>query len=146
MELLSKADTVCLTGGEPFLIKNLGEFAENIRNQYPGIKNIYAYTSGGEVLYNYLRSNNGNFGGLTGITIAPKSLKDWTWTQFTFDNFSFLGLKSPRLIVFKEQQENFNEIMKNIPGNFNILGRTWDTKFNTPRNEIFCRLPVLWEK
>ena len=28
---------------------------------------------------------------------------------------------------------------------FTILGRKWDKEFNTPENEIFRRLPILFD-
>jgi organic radical activating enzyme len=45
-EELKSADTICLTGGDPFLYSELQTFINRLREQYPNIKNLYAYTSG----------------------------------------------------------------------------------------------------
>lgn len=78
---LKSADTVCLTGGDPFLYSGLQTFISRLREQYPNIKNLYAYTSG-SALYHYLDP---------------------------------------------------------------ILGRKWDKEFNVPDNEIFRKLPILFD-
>ena len=39
---LKSADTVCLTGGDPFLYNRLQTFIIRLREQYPNIKNLYA--------------------------------------------------------------------------------------------------------
>ena len=53
---LKYADTVCLTGGEPFLLDNVCDFAEKIKTQYPNIKTIYVYSCG-DSLYDWLNKN-----------------------------------------------------------------------------------------
>ena len=73
---LKSADTVCLTGGDPFLYSGLQTFIIRLREQYPNIKNLYAYTSG-NALRHYLDLNWIYFSKLDGISIAPKDIKDW---------------------------------------------------------------------
>ena len=111
---LKSANTVCLTGGDPFLYSELYKFIDRLRGQYPNIKNLYAYASG-HALYNYLNLNWFEIGKLDGVSIAPKDVSDW------------VSLKNIDLSMFT------------------ILGRKWDKEFHTPENEIFRRLPILFD-
>ena len=43
VEELQYADTICLTGGEPFLLDGICDFAEKLKTQYPNIQYIYVY-------------------------------------------------------------------------------------------------------
>ena len=54
-------------------------------------------------------------------------------------------MKSNRLMIFDNQKDNFNNIMSDVNLDmFNIMGRKWQNTFNTPTNEIFRRLPILF--
>ena len=46
VEELKQTETICITGGEPFLSPNLTNFIFNLIIQYTNIKNLYIYTSG----------------------------------------------------------------------------------------------------
>lgn len=146
---LKSADTVCLTGGDPFLYSNLQTFIDRLRKQYPNIKNLYAYTSGG-ALYHYLNLNWAYFSKLDGVSIAPKDVDDWMALKNILQNYRYniciSAMKSNRLMVFDNQRTNFEKFRKDIElSMFTILGRKWDEKFNVPENEIFRKLPVLFD-
>jgi hypothetical protein len=148
--LIDKADTICLTGGEPFLLSDIGVTAAVLHHEHKNIKNVYAYTSGGKVLCNYILQNKGNMGGLDGITIAPKSDYDWHMTAEAFHLYTpdrgLASLKSVRLIVFKEQVKHYEHYVDAFEGtNAQILCRFWDDKFNTPDNEVFCKFPFMFK-
>ena len=146
---LKSANTVCLTGGDPFLYNELYKFIGRLRGQYPNIKNLYAYTSG-YALYNYLNLNWFEIGKLDGVSIAPKDVSDWISLRNTLKNKVFNNIlsskKSNRLMIFDNQKANFEKFLKDTDlSMFTILGRTWDKEFNTPENEIFRRLPILFD-
>lgn len=145
---LYNADTICITGGDPFLYNNLYQFIDNIKTQYPNIKNIYAYTSGTALLH-YLNKNYDKPLNLDGISIAPKDKIDWNNLKTILLNETYnkiiSSMKSNRLMIFDNQKDNFNNIMIDVNLDmFNIMGRKWQNTFNTPTNEIFRRLPILF--
>ena len=149
VELLKSVQTVCLTGGEPFGINpdTLCMFIMRLRKQYPNIENLYIYTSGYEAsfrimhIYNMMKRK-----AINGINIAPKDYRDWAGFVSIIDHTTsvFVENSSNRLYVFKEQQEAFdsNCDLSNI--NIDVIYRKWDKTFNTPNNEHFARLPILF--
>lgn len=148
VELLKKADTVCLTGGEPFGIKSdqLRPFIVNLRTQYPNINNLYIYTSGAEFYNNNMLRFIREWGYVDGINFAPKDTSDWVAVETYLRHPGTLNkLKSNRLYVFEEQRERFNIYNFNLSNvNIEVLGRKWQQVFNTPDNEHFVRLPILF--
>lgn len=166
VELLKSVDTVCLTGGEPFNIGSfeLRDFLTAIRKQYPNIQNIYIYTSGMEFgrynpsMLEYFITD----GLVNGYNIAPKDFEDWTgFATMVKCSGVFTGHKWPgeeerynvissklshRLYVFKEQRPIFNALKLNLEGlHINVIDRQWTKSFNTPDNEHFARLPILFD-
>lgn len=149
VELLKKADTVCLTGGEPLCVSmfEMPKFIRRLRDQYPNIKNLYIYTSGQDLLMakHYL-PNLVNNGYVDGINVAPKDDKDWNsfYSVLITNPDTFRG-KSNRLYIFDEQREKFNNLSMSFEGiNIQVLGRKWQQVFNTSDNEHFVRLPILF--
>ena len=148
VEELKTIHTLCITGGEPFIASiNLNDFARSVKDDFPNVKNIFVYTSGVMLLYNLPQV----FSYIDGLSICPKSMKDWlalekianSTSHYYLNNISKLA--SNRLYVFKEQVALFEGIFKHIAEllNLNVLYRTWDKEFKTPDNEIFRRLPIL---
>lgn len=152
-EQLRSAHTVCLTGGEPFAIDThaLTKLCENMRKQYPNIQKIYIYTSGNYfdemTAYEWKRL----IGAIDGLNVSPKNQYDWgafydlTQTSVWFDMLSEQRL-SNRLYVFDGQFEEWEKLNQKIylPRCWKVIGRKWDTMFNTPENEHFVRLPILY--
>ncbi len=71
MEELESVETICLTGGEPFMSKDLDMFVEKLR---PFAKKIYVYASGKELdlywhKYNHLPR-------IDGLSLSPKDAED----------------------------------------------------------------------
>lgn len=144
---LKTIHTLCITGGEPFLASiDLDDFASSVKDDFPNIKNIFVYTSGLILMYRLPYF----FSYIDGLSISPKSMKDWLALEKIANNTScnylnnISGLPSNRLYVFKEQVLIFEKRFKYIAEklNLNVLYRTWDKEFKTPDNEIFRRLPV----
>lgn len=153
VDLLKSVETVCLTGGEPFGIDaDLFEpFVERLRNQYPNIKNLYVYTSGyeiGERTAVASRLTSSRIRKLVnGINIAPKDFKDWVGFQKLLNAYPdvFDEESSNRLYVFKEMKPVFESMHLDLSKrNINIIYRKWMKTFNTPDNEHFARLPILF--
>ena len=148
VEELKTIHTLCITGGEPFMASiNLDDFARSVKDGFPNVKNIFVYTSGVMLLYNLPQI----FSYIDGLSICPKSMKDWLALEKIANSTSrdYLNniskLSSNRLYVFKEQVALFEGRFKHIAEllNLNVLYRTWDKEFKTPDNEIFRRLPIL---
>lgn len=149
VEELSTVETVCITGGEPFMaLIDINKLAGRIRKQYPNVINIFVYTSGNVLISRYTMSLK-NF---SGVNIAPKTEKDWKAiedylgdTLFRKDPLvsSLKELKMNRLYVFKDQVDNF-EKYKHLAEDYHleVVYRKWDKEFKTPEDEIFRRLPI----
>lgn len=147
VEELKTIHTLCITGGEPFMANiNLDDFARSVKDGFPNIKNIFVYTSGTMLLYNLPQI----FSYIDGLSISPKSMKDWlALDKITYSTSrDYLNnipkLSSNRLYVFKEQVALFEGRFKHVAEmlNLNVIYRTWDKEFKTPENEIFRRLPI----
>lgn len=143
-ELLSSARTICFTGGEPFFINDIDNIAHRIKTQYPNIEHIYVYTAG-EMLDSYLNDYN-TLNYIDGISVAPKSKKDMDGMVHAFEKYNDIlsKLKSNRIMLFNNMNNLFDENIISKYNNITVLGRNCDKKFSTPKNEIFCRLPILY--
>lgn len=147
VEELKTVQTVCITGGEPFLSwVNIDKLTVDIKLQYPNVNNIYIYTSGFAFAAR-TASQDQHFGYVDGINFAPKNSNDWGALEAFANDASSANvarLKSNSLYVFKEQEKAFLERHAHIAEklNLNVIYRMWDEEFKTPDNEIFRRLPI----
>ena len=151
VELLKSVETVCLTGGEPFSIESrlLTAFIRSIRNQYANIKNLYIYTSGsafGTYARDYTDLIRMKY--INGINIAPKDWKDWCGFADCAElggHILFPNENSNRLYVFKDQKHIFEAMhIDLISCNIEVIDRQWTKSFETPSNEHFARLSILF--
>lgn len=146
-EELSIINTLCFTGGEPFLLdQDLDHLARQFKRNYPNIKKIYVYTSGTALSANF--PNTLDY--IDGVNICPKNKMDWAM----IDNITYeirkkeaetlSKLNDNRLYVFKDQLKYFEQY-KAIPQKLNlqVSHRVWNKEFYTPDNEIFRRIPFL---
>ena len=149
-EELSSVSTVCLTGGDPFLLgEKLDKIVNNLRSR-ENIKNIYVFTSGYACLL-YLR-NFGKLPNIDGITFSPKSERDYDAIWNFIENYShhFMKLSSNRMYVFIDKYDDCNYTIDNNRLilladawdylNCQVFLRTWTNEFNSPENEIFRRI------
>lgn len=149
-EELSSVSTVCLTGGDPFLLgEKLDEIVNDLRKR-ENIKNIYIFTSGYACLL-YLKAY-GKLPNIDGITFSPKSKRDIKALDLLMGYYSrlLLSLKSNRLYYFINKYDDCNYTIDNdqlylIADANTYLGckiffRTWVNDFNSPENEIFRRI------
>ena len=150
-EELSSVSTVCLTGGDPFLLgKWLDEIIDWLRCR-ENIKNIYVFTSGFACL-RYL-INFKALPNIDGITFSPKSHRDWEaikdlcyggWQE------DIKNLSSNRLYAFIDKIDDCNysidnnllEILDyaNADLDCKVFFKTWVENFDSPESEIFRRI------
>lgn len=154
VEELRGAHTVCLTGGDPFslLREDLISILNRLRIHYQNIQKIYVYTSGNYLwlqgAYSYWHEF---FQLVSGINIAPKDYGDWDRLDFLLGQSEWMEMAaqeglSNRLYIFDDQWNTWDVIRKGheLPSTWHVIGRKWDKEFNTPENEHFVRLPILY--
>lgn len=158
VEELKNIDTICITGGEPMLSRELvTEMVIRLRNDYTNIRRIYVYTTGEYISERIVRLTDG-------LSIGPKSYKDWKTLEMLLVDGVFqrnnttirlaskedpleFAEKSHRLYVFPEWEAAFECIYKDYKGrfvNFEIIHRKWQTSFKPAPNSFFRRLPILF--
>jgi len=132
-EELKNAETVFLTGGEPFAYADPCKFAQELKDKYPNIKNIYVYTNAFE-LYEYLRRYERLYA-INGVTISIKELIDCNvFEQYLAYNREIIKLDSNWVYTFP----GFNDI--EYPKRFFIRkDRVWQENFVPDPNSIFRR-------
>ena len=151
-EELESVDTICLTGGEPFMSKDLDMFVEKLR---PHVKNIYVYASGKE-LKTYWQ-NNHHLPNIDGLSLSPKDeqdvvcILDMLKSDF-IDELMYKGIKSNRLYIMLSVHDSANytpdvgeiaflallgryELLRLL--HFEVFFRTWKDEIVSPEGEIF---------
>lgn len=149
-EELSSVSTVCLTGGDPFLLgEKLDEIVNDLRKR-ENIKNIYVFTSGYACLL-YLKKYD-KLPNIDGITFSPKSERDYDAIWNFVDTYShhFIELSSNRMYMFINKYDDCNYTIDNNKLvllayvwnylNCQVFLRTWVDNFDSPENEIFRRI------
>ena len=149
-EELSSVHTVCLTGGDPFLLINELDFIVDCLRARENIKRIYIFTSGYACLV-YLKTW-GKLPRINGITFSPKSDRDWDAINDLINDYNCVisELDSNRLYAFIEKYDDCNySIDNNLLYTINyahedldcqVFFRMWSTEFNSPETEIFRKL------
>ena len=153
-EMLRGAHTVCITGGEPMCLGfMLVHLCYDIRMQYPNIQKLYVYTSDIGLLDSWEDARLIMFfNNIDGVNICPKNVMEWKRLRYITDLTKFRPMYderlSNRLYVFPEQRDlyvkHFERYADWFPKNMQVIGREWDMVFNTPENEHFVRLPILF--
>lgn len=151
-EQLRTAHTVCLTGGEPFLMNpsELLSLCRRIRSQYPNIQKLYIYSSGTGFRNYSINEWARLVSQIDGLNISPKNKCEWETLQLLYMRHWAKLMSEPklsnRLYVFDDQWQEWENISKEVhlSDNWQVIGRKWDAEFNTPENEHFVRLPILY--
>lgn len=132
-EELKRADTICITGGEPFAYSNPCEIAFLYKTKYPNIKKIYVYTNALE-LANYLH-DGGTIYSIDGLTISIKNEIDSLYfKRFLYNNEKVNALSDNLLYVFP----GFEDVR--CPENMTKKKRVWQKVFVAAPNSIFRKV------
>lgn len=118
-EELSKAEIICITGGEPFLFSNPNEIAKYYKKKFANIKQVYVYSNAIE-LADYLTSG-GKLNYIDGISLSIKVPKDVP----AFDNV--IAKDKQILQLTSNLCYYFDNLKPNTNGNFKIIPREWQT-------------------
>lgn len=145
VEELKQTETICITGGEPLLSKNLINFLESLFKSYVNIKKCIIYTSGGLLSTIYLKhflEIQREYTIEIGLSIGPKSWKDRAnliaSSEIIKRNLS--ELSTNRLYCFTKADIKISEYYKD--SNIDIIDRKWQKDFTPAPNTIFRRLPI----
>lgn len=123
---LRECETICITGGEPFLFSNPNEIAKFYKTKYPNIKKVYVYSNAIE-LADYL-TKNGSLEYIDGITLSIKIPLDIkAFDDIISTNEKVLRLSS-NLCYY------FDNLEPNTRGNFEVIPREWQTLENYKPN------------
>jgi len=121
VEELKQADTVMITGGEPFAMKGLLGFLRSLRHQYKNIRRLYVYTSGAAMYLTKDYWMSKEFAILVdGINFSPKGYFDEYCIRDLFSNRTFCGYMKdiPEnrfiLIDYFGKQTNDDEFIKSL--------------------------------
>lgn len=131
-EELEKADTLCITGGEPFLFSNPSQIAQYYKTRYSNIKNVYVYTNAFELGIYLLNKNPLDY--IDGLNISIKTKEDAkVFENYIKTNQQVLELKSNRLYVFDD--------LYNGPCiGFMKIARFWQSDFVPANDSIFRKI------
>lgn len=143
---LEDVETICLTGGEPFMSKDIDMFIEKLR---PYAKKLYVYASGAE-LYNYWKKNH-KVPNIDGLSLSPKTMSDYQLLIELLQDDCFLEMlrwKSNRLYIFIKQIDPANfkteedldavsELINLAQSSFKVFFRVWKDEIISPEGEIF---------
>jgi organic radical activating enzyme len=144
VEELKQTETICITGGEPFLSPYLTNLIFELIIQYKNIKNIYIYTSGEALSRDQISTlifmqdyHNVNMG----VSIGPKSEGDRKNIQSYLIYDKVAKLNHNRFYCFNNKDREIAELYyKNE--NTEIIDRKWQKDFIPASNTIFRRLPI----
>lgn len=130
-EELKNAETLLLTGGEPFLFSNPCEIATHYKLKYKNIKNIYVYTNALELL-RYLNLNK-FLNGIDGLSVSIKNELDlWAFNKLV-KNPKINKLTSNRVYIF-------DNLIPEELGNFKLIIREFQKDFQPAIDSIFRKI------
>lgn len=143
---LEDVETICLTGGEPFMSKDIDMFIDKLR---PYAKKLYVYASGAE-LYNYWKKNY-KVPNIDGLSLSPKTMSDYQLLIELLQDDCFLAMlrwKSNRLYIFikpidpanfqtEEDLDAVSKLINLAQSSFKVFFRVWKDEIISPKGEIF---------
>lgn len=119
---LRECETLCLTGGEPFLYSNPNKIAEYYKTKYPNIKRVFVYSNAIE-LADYL-NEGGKVNHIDGISLSIKIPKDITAFDETISSNPDILKLTSNLCYY------FDDLKPKTEGNFTVIPREWQTLQN----------------
>ena len=156
---LSKAHTVCLTGGEPFIYSQPIEIANWLKKKYPNIEKVYVYTSAVEFsLYmdQNMHSMDPFLKGIDGVNLSVKENGEIPFMHRSIDHL-YLYYKKFRAIdmnnriyaftnVYDEAIKLSSFVFAFIDSDFleccrfDVIKREWQKDFIPADDSIFRRI------
>ena len=131
-EELKNADTLCITGGEPFKFSNPNEIARYYRTKYSNIKNVYVYTNAVELEEYLLRGKHLEY--IDGVSISIKNKVDaFVFKSYIATDKRITKLPSNRLYVF-------NNLFDEEVDGFTVIQREWQKEFVPANDSIFRKV------
>ncbi len=136
-EELRNADTICITGGEPFLFTNPSEIAAYYKLRFKNIKNVYVYTNAFE-LANYLLSYpEEDMSYIDGVSVSIKHERDIPAFNDLVSDERIKEMTSNRLYLFDIGKTVY--LSSNFKS-FVVILREWQEDFKPANNSIFRRV------
>lgn len=142
-----QCDTLCITGGEPFLFSNPTEIARYYKKNYPNIKKVYAYTNAYELMLWINAKPNWQYSlrSIDGLNISIKNELDFisfakiVLTLSCSVAFREKAIQSNRLYLMINKKSEIEELLKLQIISFEIIDRKWQKDFVPADNSIFRR-------
>lgn len=130
-EELREAETICITGGEPFVFTKPWVMANYYKRKYPNIKKVYVYTNAAELSYHL---HDSHLYDIDGLSISIKNQAD----VLAFDRYIKVDrrirrMKSNRLYVF-------DKLYDEEPEGFTVIHREWQKEFHPAPDSIFRKV------
>lgn len=140
-EELKEAETLCITGGEPFAFTDPNEIAKHYKTLYPNIKNVYVYGNVLEFVEYLKRHGAGRYRetieNIDGLSLSIKSCTDLIhYVQLVsplFNNGYIFEGKSNRVYYFNDEMQISGY------GIFDVIKREWQEEFTPADDSIFRR-------
>lgn len=133
-EELSKAEVLCLTGGEPFKYSSPSNIAKYYKRKYPNIKRVYVYTNAVELVEYILTYGYLSFPGIDGLSVSIKTQRDKEAFEMHIGG-KLDYVKENRLYVFNNLYPD-----KKHTSNFEVFERKWQKDFVPADDSIFRRM------
>lgn len=140
-EELSKAHTICITGGEPTLTTNPCKIAKCLKKKYKNIKNVYLYSNAFELtIFLKNRRNRRILHYLDGITVSIKNEQD----VICFNFFVCPCVKKLKSNIVYYFNDDFKDNL-NCTSGFTFKKRSWQEDFTPANDSIFRRMKGMLE-
>lgn len=141
-EELRKADTICITGGEPFKYANPSNIVYYYRRKYPNIKKFYVYTNALEFCQ-YIKTEHIIDAMLSLVCIDGLDIS----IKNELDKEAFVKMMEDEYLKRILREKNFNNrlyVFDNLyegnPDGFTVIHREWQEDFVPCDDSIFRRV------
>ena len=137
---LKEAETLFLTGGEPFAYSNPSEIAKWYKKRYHNIKKVIVYTNALELLGYIARC--GYLDAIDGLNISIKTLRDYNAAVMLF---KMEGRRFPKSLFPNSRIYNFLPYESSLPAvieesGVKVIDRYWQEEFKPSNDSIFRRM------
>lgn len=134
-EELKEAETLCLTGGEPFLFTQPDAIAMYYKHRYPNIKNIYVYTNATEFADYIVCHPYEGFRNIDGFTVSIKDGWDFASANNVFKLHKNIFKDKSNILYYFMDRFDPEKIE-----NFQVIKRSWQEDFKPADDSIFRKV------